>query len=277
MPVVLQNLGIQQNIITPQELRNRWCFGLPLSKEDGEVMSDEDLQAFIDSAILEVERKLGILIVPRKIVCDLDAVGLQEGVDYNLLEPAYDYRVDEYRRWGFIQLRHRPVISVESVKIVLPNNLQVIEFPKEWIKLYPKAGQIHIVPYAGSPTVMTMGIGNNTLTTLINGNLNYNLPQSIRVSYTAGMQEVPRDIKNVIAKIAAIDVLGIAGDAILAGVASISTSVDGLSESFSTTASATNATYGAHILQYQKEVDAFFDPKSGGARQYYKGFTMTVL
>jgi hypothetical protein len=105
------------------------------------------------------------------------------------------------------------------------------------------------------------------------------MPQMIYVDYVAGYKigAVPEDIRNAVAKIASIDILGIAGDAILAGVASLSTGIDGLSESFSTTASATNATYGAHILQYQKEVDALFNPKSGGARTSERGFTFTVL
>lgn len=286
MPVIL-NATNENVIVTPQEVRNRWCFGLPLTKEDNEPMSDDDIQAFIDSAIKEMERQLGIYLRPTKIVSNPESRGLLEGIDYDKAEPAYDYDVRRYRNWGFLQLRERPIISVERVALVLPNGQTVVEFPKEWIKVYPEAGQINIVPYAGDPTVMTIAGATGSYYPLLTGQFRRNFPQAIYVDYTAGMLEVPADIKAVIGKMAAIDVLGIAGDAILAGVASISTSVDGMSQSFSTTASATNATYGAHILQYRQEVNAFFSTGNpakgehggvpGGARTYYRGFTIDVL
>jgi hypothetical protein len=50
-------------------------------------------------------------------------------------------------------------------------------------------------------------------------------------------------------------VLNIAGDLISgAGIAQLSTSVDGLSSNIATTSSATNAGYGARILQYEREL-----------------------
>jgi hypothetical protein len=170
----------------------------------------------------------------------------------------------------------------------------------EWVKLYGKQGQIHIVPYAGDPTLFAILGGSQTGYPFITGQLNTNLPQMHYIDYIAGLgmrtevetQDpttgentlvvkylIPDDIVNVVAKIASIDILGIAGDAILAGVASMSTSIDGISESVSTTASATNATYGAHIIQYQKEIDTFFSSANGGvnARTSIRGITMAVL
>jgi hypothetical protein len=99
------------------------------------------------------------------------------------------------------------------------------------------------------------------------------------IDYVAGypIGRIPQDIRDAVAKIAAIDVLGIAGDAILAGVASLSTSVDGLSESTSTTVSTNSTLYQGHINQYQKEVDALFDERIGGARSSQRGITFTVL
>ena len=277
-------------LVTAHELRNRWVFGLPLTKEDGAPMPDEDLEAFIAGAELEVERKLGVKLHPTKIRC------LPEpGDDVDLEEPLYDYDIRAYRHWGFLQLRQYPILSVERVRLVLPNHQEVVDFPMEWVKVYPKVGQINIVPYAGSPTVMTVAGATGTAYPLLTGQFSRNFPQAIAVDYTAGLGHydsatgdwtIPEDVRQVIAKIAAIDVLGIAGDAILAGVAHISTSVDGLSESFGTTASATNATYGARVLQLRGEVSSFFSEKSGsgergssagGARSRYKGFVMKIV
>mgnify|MGYP000160127553 FL=1 len=66
---------------------------------------------------------------------------------------------------------------------------------------------------------------------------------------------MPMDLINLTGKLATFGPLGIAGDLILgAGIAAQSIGVDGLSQSISSTSSATNAGYGARILQYQKEI-----------------------
>ena len=270
-----------ERVVTADEVRNTWCFGLPLTKSDGSAMPDTDIEAFIDVATVEVERRLGIFLRPTKIKCN----PTEEDTDYDLAEPPYDYDLERYRAWGFVQLRQYPIVSVERVRLVLPNNKTVVDFKHDWIKVNPKSGHVRLVPYAGDPSVMTIAGAAGTSFPLLTGQFARNFPHAIWIDYTAGLTEVPHDIQAVVAKLAAIDVLGIAGDAILAGVASVSTSVDGLSESFSTTASATNATYGARVLQLRGEIADFFNNSSkgergggsGSAKSYYKGFQMEVL
>jgi hypothetical protein len=73
------------------------------------------------------------------------------------------------------------------------------------------------------------------------------------VEYTA--YNVDPLILRAISLLAAMLPLNIAGDLIAgAGIASQSLSIDGLSQSIATTASATSAGYGARIIQYQKEL-----------------------
>jgi hypothetical protein len=67
--------------------------------------------------------------------------------------------------------------------------------------------------------------------------------------------------------------LNIAGDLIAgAGIATKSLSMDGLSQSISTTASATNAGYGARILQYNKHIEESMKT----LKAYYTGISMVV-
>jgi hypothetical protein len=277
----ITDISTDTNLPTPSEVRNRWCYGLPLTNEAGVLMSDEDLLTFLEGAVKRVERELGIFLKPTIIACNPDDFGLQKGVDYEVEEPPYDYDVRAWMQYGFLQLRQRPVQKITGLKLVLPNGNIIMDFMKrpQWIKLYKDNGQIQLVPYAGDPTIFALMGGSQSAYPFVTGTISTNLPQMIYVDYEAGygLHEIPNDIRNAVAKLAAIDVLGIAGDAVLAGVASLSTSIDGLSESFSTTASATNATYGAHILQYQKEVDELFHPKKGAARTSERGFTITGL
>jgi len=58
-------------------------------------------------------------------------------------------------------------------------------------------------------------------------------------------------------KMAAISLLNVIGDGLMSGFSSSSLSMDGVSESFSSTQSATSAFFGARIAVYQKEVQEY--------------------
>jgi hypothetical protein len=80
-------------------------------------------------------------------------------------------------------------------------------------------------------------------------------------------------IRDIIGMKAAMGPLNIAGDLIAgAGIASKSISLDGLSQSISTTSSATNAGYGSRIIQYTKQIDGMME----GMRERYQGINMVV-
>lgn len=269
------------NIPTPEDVRNGWCFGLPLTDENGNTMSDELLKKYIMAAVKYVERQIGIYLKPMVIACNPEERGLEQGVDYEIAEPPYDYNAFFYRQWGFLQLRERPVQELHGFKLILPNGQIIIDFIKkpEWIKLYKKRAQIHIVPYGGDPTIFTHLGSSITGYPFVAGGLHADIPQMFYVDYIAGypLNGIPEDVVNAVGKKAAIDVLGVAGDAVMAGIAGMSTTIDGLTESYETTASSTSATYGSRILQYQRELDDFFDERKGGIRSSERGFTISGL
>lgn len=261
-------LNKYKNLPDPTEIRSTWCFGLPLTKDDGVPIPDTDIEIYLANAVAVVEKRMGTSLRPLKVLCNPSSA-LVKGTDYDAAEPPYDYDFYGYtQNWGYLNLRKRPVVSVDNVVFKFPNGQQIFDFPLDWIKLYNRVGQMQIVPYSGFSTVLSTY-------PMFTGYLGKSIPQLIWIDYTAGFAEIPDDIAEVIAKRASCDILGIAGDAMLAGVASLSTGVDGLSESYSTTASATNATYGAHILQYQKDIKEFFDQKDGDGKGRHLGIRMT--
>jgi len=74
------------------------------------------------------------------------------------------------------------------------------------------------------------------------------------LSITWKVDTLPSDIARAVALKASLLTLDVAGDLIAgAGLASVSTSMDGLSQNINTTASATNSGYGARVLQFTKE------------------------
>jgi len=101
------------------------------------------------------------------------------------------------------------------------------------------------------------------------------VPNMIHVEYTAGFAagKVPMTIRELIGKKASFGPLNIAGDLLCgAGIASQSIGIDGLSQSFNTTSSATNAGYGARLLQYGKEIKEQLET----LKRYYRGIRLVV-
>lgn len=273
MPTIVQYTDT--NIPTASEVRNRWCFGLPLIKDDGSTLTDPDISAFIMEAVKSMERRLGIYLKPTVIACNPEERGLVKGTDYEVYEPPYDYDSKSWMNYGFTQLRQRPLRSVEGYKLVLPNGLVIMDFMQrpQWLKIYPEPGQIHIVPYAGDPTLFALLGGSSSGYPFVTGSINGNMPSMIYIDYTAGYElgDIPEDVRNMVARMATIEILSLSATALFSGVQSASTSIDGLSESVS------NAMYTDRITQLSQKVEEFFDPAKGGARSSERGITMFGL
>jgi hypothetical protein len=89
---------------------------------------------------------------------------------------------------------------------------------------------------------------------------NGDYPHGYKIDYTAGYENagmVPADLRDIIGKAAACKLLNIIGDGLIAGFSSSSLSMDGVSESFSSTQSATNAYFGARIQVYLKDIETY--------------------
>ncbi|WP_307535397.1 hypothetical protein [Paenibacillus sp. W4I10] len=240
-------------------------------------MDDRDILELLMAAVKDTERQLGIFLKPTVIRCNAEARGLEQGEDYEVEEPPYDYDAQRWQNFGFLQLRQRYVSKLADFKLVAYVGQISIDFMKhpDWIKLYKKSGQLHVATKGvGVPMLGGYPTGYNSAPFAVG--MMSRTPQVFHVDYTAGLtkEQLTEDIRAVVGKQAAIATLGVAGTAVLAGVANYSLSLDGVVESVQTTASATSSTYSAHIKQLQQEVDSFFDPKAGGARTKMRGFTM---
>ena len=93
-----------------------------------------------------------------------------------------------------------------------------------------------------------------------------NLQDIFLIDYRTGYsnaETVPDELRSIIKKIAAVYLMATYGDGKLAAIASRSVNLNSVSESISTTLSATSATFGARILQYQKDIKAWFAQNRG--------------
>lgn len=216
-------------------LKENYLFGIPLEDSYGNKMTDKMLQHYIKSAIQYVQRLLQITIEP---------------VDVE--DEIHDYYSNDFMNWSFVQLYKKPVIEVKSVSMQF-GNMKTHEIPNNWIKNYGITGQIQLFPVPGSTGSLILSQNGSFMPMTLG--LYQNAPSIWRISYRAGMEEVPDDLVEYIMKRASIGILQVWGDLIIgAGIANQTISIDGLSQSIGTTQSPEFAGAGARIKSYQDDM-----------------------
>jgi hypothetical protein len=225
-----------EGIMTVADVKNIYLVGLDLTDDTGTAFPDQLFEFGIKAALQTIEAELDLDLRPQARV------------------ERYDYDQQNYQQWGFLQLDHYPVLSVDYVRLYWPTSSDPFEFPADWLRLEAGGGQINIVPTSGS-IAQAMILSGGYMPALLSGTAY--LPRALEVSYTAGFAygSLPYDLRDVVGMLGAFNALNTAGDLISgAGIANFSLSVDGLSQSIGTTSSPTNAGYGARILIYQKAI-----------------------
>jgi len=251
-----EDFSIDSLVMSVQDLKDIYLYGLDLTDDAGNPYPDVMFEWSINFALDWIEKELDIRVRPTEF------------------DERYDYYRRDFSSYMFLQLREFPVISVEEVALQWPAGEKVLTFPDDWISLRADEGQINIVPTAGNFESLMLTQGGSVLPLMAAGR--DFVPDMIRVQYTAGyaLGAVPMAIRELIGKKASFGPLNIAGDLLGgAGIASQSIGIDGLSQSYNTTSSATNAGYGARLLQYGKEIKEQLQT----LRRYYKGIRMVAV
>jgi hypothetical protein len=283
MAKVVNSRGVSNDIYTQVEpllsvekLKETYLFGsLHFPDYKGDDLSDEAIQTFINNAISLLEHDLDIAIQPRRKV------------------EFKDYYLNDYTDWGFMSLNNTPVIELESLRIVylkqddLANPGEekfetVMEIPKSWIRLDPDAGMIRMLPNNKFPGRLAVGSTGAFYPELFNRHAN--VPHLWEVTYTHGFKAgcVPSLVNAAIGLLASIFVMNILGDLIIgAGISGTSLTLDGLSQSIQTTASAENHGFSAKVKDYARQLYGDRTIGSTGIiealRRYYKGQQMSII
>ncbi len=167
---------------------------------------------------------------------------------------AYDAR--DYSNFCFIQLFNRPVLRVDALHAVFPTGTILLDFPKEWLRVDSNAAALQVVPTQGSLSTFLLGRGGAYLPFLFQ-NISY-LPEFWQIDYTAGFPagQLPEDVVDAVYKRCVIDVLAQIGDLVYGpGVTSVSSSIDGFSESKSIVNNGQlGAVFTSRIAQYRKDL-----------------------
>lgn len=195
-------------------------------------LSDDYVYLKLLAAEAEIARRLRVCLEPTVVVPwdapqdELDALDAA-GKPWKQ-EAAYDYSKDFFQgeSFGFIVANNKPIISVESLRLVYPTSMnQVFQIPPEWIRMDRRAGQIRLIP---NNMAFAAPLGAFLLQALGGGRV---IPFMIQLRYTVGLKNVLSEWPDLVAVIKKQAVLDIIADAFLPQSGSIS--ADGLSQSLS--------------------------------------------
>lgn len=225
-------------ILSVEDLKRYFMFGLDLTNDFGEAAEPEFYAFYIRAAVSWLEMYLDVDLTTK------------------VRSEMHDITPREMESFMLLRLRHFPVQSITNVQ--LKNNGSVT---REWssaveadataLRLDRETGQLNVYPGYGGELG---GYGSPMWPQLTGRRF---IPHEIEVNYVSGWPEggVPAKLREVVGKLAAMGPLNVFGDITLgAGLQAQSLSLDGLSQSVTTTNSSTNAGFGARLILYAKEL-----------------------
>lgn len=239
-------------------------FGITVTDpRTGEYLPDAFYEAKLEAALAQAEKMLDIVILPR------------------LVSEHHDFYRNDFESFMHIHTHHKPILQVEGVSLEY-GGTKSYSYPTAWWKVYKLSGHLEMMPntmlggnnglslvqaYSGYPTIS----GIPTVT-----NNNY-APQLFHITYVGGMlppsrrgvtqpHEMHPDLWSLVIKMALKEVFQQWGRLIIgAGIASMSTSIDGVSQSVDTTQSAMYGGASAEIVQLDRDIEEL----RVGLKSYY--------
>jgi hypothetical protein len=264
-------------ILTPDEMRDEMMFGNPLISTAGSAtIEDSTLDYYIDNALGMVEREYDIDITPRLRVYLQPRTGSPQRKERDDIDPeltqlrdglseiqqrkyvtsegtGYDYYRHRAQYYLYTKLDHRPLSKVYGWKLFDPFGNVTLDLMKGLNERIGLDAELQYFPNVGSFVT-------ENVTLLFTNYATYpydEFPNALQVDYMTGYENasvVPRDLIELIRKIAGISLMATYGDGKTSALAGGSVSFNSISESFQTTLSATSAAFGARIKQYQDEI-----------------------
>lgn len=248
--------------MSPSELSEFYLFGIPMTNNNGLVLSPQAIKNHIANAQQKIENLFSIKLTKQ------------------VIEESRDYVREQFNSWGYIRTMY-PIVYIDDLKGYI-NNIVQITYPKEWLSLKRITEvaiyrNIYIIPNTGGQGGATM-TQNSLVYNGVSPHLGWYgqtfIPNYWRTTYVTGWNVTPKDLFDFIAKMAAINVLGIVGDVLYGvGITNIQVSLDGVSQNTPLSRSASGGLFQGRIKQYTEDLKEAFP----NLKNQYRGITFEVL
>lgn len=258
------NLTLEDYGFTPESIK-AYMFGLEVKDpKTGKEMPDEFYEHAIEGALAAAEQNLDIAIFPR-------------------IENEYhDYREQEFESNMHLRIYRRPIIQLEEF-VIERNGRVMFSIPPQGWKVYHLEGHLAVTyGHLGMGTGLneTMGRAISYMNHPLAGMGGYgrtSAPQVIRVKYLAGLLprenaafarkwEAPATLEKYVLKIATKEIVQMWGKLLVPpGSAGGTLTMDGITETRRTTASAMYSAVSAEINQLDGEIKSL----ERGLRSYF--------
>lgn len=232
---VATTLGRLEPLITPDQLKSRFLKGIPMvlrvkDPTTGKAfqITDEELKDYIQLAVDVAENETGLTLFPTKF------------------ENKLPFQKQDYEQFGYFQLPHRPIASIEKLTVRLADGSDIFVFPTQWIEVANLIwGQLNILPLAFQGIEAGTGIVGGSVNgstpgggTAVFFNSLWNRPwvaALFGVEYTTGFRDgmMPKMVNEMIGTIAAMRTLSQIAAA-YAAQTSTSLGIDGMNQSVGT-------------------------------------------
>lgn len=266
MPNIVLNVVYNKNeglILSPSDLITLYLDGIPLCLNDGTHLDMNTIKQKILASQTMIENLFSIKLNRQSYV------------------ETKDFLREDFKNWGHVKTTY-PVNEAILLEGRFNDALQVT-YPKQWLSIKKQNGEsgiyrnIFVVPNSAG-AAGAVGNQNSFIYSGISPNLGWfgadYIPNYWTITYITGWDKVPADLTDAIGKLAAIQILSILGDIILGvGISSSSLSLDGLSQSLSSTKSSTGGIFGGRIKSYSDQLVNELQ----NLKYAYKGITFSVM
>jgi hypothetical protein len=212
-------------------------------------LSDDYIFGMLVVAEAEIARRLRVPLVPTKffpLQPTDDQINALNGMPWQI-DPGYDYSANQFAgdSWGYIKLRHKPIISIDQIQFAYPApQAGLFTIPSDWIRIDAKYGTLQLVP---SAVTLSVPLSSLIMQAIAGGRT---IPFMMQVTYTAGLANAAGDFPELLDVVQKQTVLKIMEDCFFPQSGSIS--ADGLSQSLS-----------VNMDNYRDTIDRIIDGPKG--------------
>lgn len=231
-------------ILSPSNLVSMYMPGIPLCYPGGGSISSKTIEQKIRTATKQIENFLSIKIQKQ------------------MIEENHDFNKQEFSQWGYIKTNY-PIVFAEKLEGRI-NNISQIKYPKSWLSIKSKSDStsfrnLHIIPNVdGAQEMNQYSVVYSGISPVLGYFGGDYIPNYWNVTYCTGWDsdEIPSDILDAIGKLATMQILAITGDLIFgAGIGNQNISIDGVSQSYSTTKGGGKGAFSGRIDMYKQELE----------------------